>query len=165
MAETDPVGPGQRCASGSGGYRADAVGGGRAAGGARDARSVALAAVAGGQDLNRHRDDIYSEYYNASIMFSDPDPLAFLTMVRTERHKLVAVHGLDDGELYDLELDPDETQNHWHDVEYRDVKVSMLTRLCDRMAWTVDPLPVRSKMHPMNDVLSEPLAVGEPSVR
>ena len=39
-------------------------------------------------------------------MFSDPDPLAFLTMVRTERHKLVAVHGLDDGELYDLELDP-----------------------------------------------------------
>ena len=82
-------------------------------------------------------------------MFSDPDPLAFLTMVRTERHKLVAVHGLDDGELYDLELDPDETQNHWHDVEYRDVKVSMLTRLCDRMAWTVDPLPVRSKMHPM----------------
>ena len=105
--------------------------------------------LAGGQDLNRHRDDIYSEYYNASIMFSDPDPLAFLTMVRTERHKLVAVHGLDDGELYDLELDPDETQNHWHDVEYRDVKVSMLTRLCDRMAWTVDPLPVRSKMHPM----------------
>ena len=42
--------------------------------------------LAGGQDLNRHRDDIYSEYYNASVMFSDPDPLAFLTMVRTERY-------------------------------------------------------------------------------
>ena len=105
--------------------------------------------LAGGQDLNRHRDDIYSEYYNASVMFSDPDPLAFLTMVRTERYKLVVVHGLDAGELYDLGRDPGETQNRWSDEEYREVKVSMLIRLCDRMAWTVDPLPVRSKTHPM----------------
>ncbi len=105
--------------------------------------------LSGSEDLNRHREDVYSEYYNASVMFSDPDPLAFLTMVRTERYKLVVVHGLDDGELYDLQRDPAETVNRWNDAEYRDVKVSMLVRLCDRMAWTVDPLPVRSKTHPM----------------
>ena len=86
---------------------------------------------------------------DASIMFADPDALAFLTIVRTDRYKLVAVHGLEAGELYDLEQDPDETHNRW-DVEYREVKVSMLSRLCGRMAWTVDPLPVRSKTHPLS---------------
>lgn len=103
----------------------------------------------GERDLNQHRDDVYSEYHNASIMFKDPDPLAFLTMVRNEKYKLVAVHGTGGGELYDLLEDPSETQNHWDDVEYQNVKVTMLTLLSDRMAWTVDPLPERAKTHPM----------------
>jgi arylsulfatase len=99
--------------------------------------------------LDRHRDDVYSEYHNASIMFSDPELLAFLTMVRSQRYKLVAAHGLGTGELYDLAEDPDETHNRWNDGEYQSVKISMLERLVDRMAWTVDPLPVRAKDHPM----------------
>ena len=62
-------------------------------------------------------------------------------MVRTERHKLTAVHGQDSGELYDLEADPAETRNLWHDAGHQPVKVAMLKRLADRMAQTVDPLP------------------------
>ena len=105
--------------------------------------------VCGAEDLNRHRDHVYSEYYNASVMFSPPDPLAFLTMVRSDRYKLVAVHGHEVGELYDLRKDPGETHNRWDDPAYRDVRFSMLKTLADRIAWTVDPLPVRSKHHPM----------------
>lgn len=104
----------------------------------------------GAHDLDQHRESVYSEYYNASIMFADPDAFALLTMVRNDRYKLVAVHGTGDGELYDLEEDPSETQNRWDDVEYQSMKVSMLTLLCDRMAWTVDPLSQRAKTHPMS---------------
>lgn len=88
-----------------------------------------------------HRDDVYCEYYNA--MPGHKDPAAHATMVRTRRHKLVAVHGQDVGELYDIEADPTETRNLWEDAASQGVKMQMLQRLCDRMAWTVDPLPVR----------------------
>jgi hypothetical protein len=47
------------------------------------------------------------------------------------------------GELYDLERDPAETHNLWDDPGYLEVKTEMLLRLCNRMAWTVDPLPLR----------------------
>ena len=97
----------------------------------------------GETDLNRHREDVYSEYYNASVMFSPPGPRAYLTMLRTERYKIVVVHGMESGELYDLEADPDETRNRWDDPTYVDVKITLLKRLVDRTAWTMDPLPVR----------------------
>ncbi|MFQ5809300.1 MAG: sulfatase/phosphatase domain-containing protein, partial [Armatimonadota bacterium] len=74
---------------------------------------------------------------------SHSEPEAHLTMVRTDQHKLVAVHGRDGGELYDLETDPTETHNLWNDAGHRNVKTEMLERLCDRLAWTVDPLPLR----------------------
>ena len=64
-------------------------------------------------------------------------------MVRTERYKLVAFHGEPLGELYDLEADPTETVNLWNDRNHAPVKLDMLQKLCDRMAWTVDPLPLR----------------------
>jgi hypothetical protein len=64
-------------------------------------------------------------------------------MVRDERFKLVVVHGLDEGELYDLDCDPNETHNLWAVPEAQGIKLRMYQRLCDRMAWTVDPLPER----------------------
>lgn len=97
--------------------------------------------LTGERDTDSHRDDIYCEYYNAKPWHRDP--AAHATTVRTHTHKLVAVHGLNTGELYDLERDPDETQNRWNDPDYHSVKTEMLVRLCDRMAWTVDPLPER----------------------
>ena len=78
--------------------------------------------LSGAQDLDKHRDDVYSEYHNASIMFADPDPLAFLTMVRTDRYKLVAVHGSKPENCMIWSRIPDETHNRWDDVEYREVK-------------------------------------------
>ena len=96
----------------------------------------------GAADPASHREDVYSEYYNAMPWHHEPArPQA--TMVRTDRHKLVMVHGLDQGELYDLQEDPQELKNLWHSPEHQSLKLQMVLRLCDRMAWTVDPLPVR----------------------
>lgn len=88
-----------------------------------------------------HREDVYSEYYNA--MPHHQNPQAHMTMVRTGTHKLVAAHGLDVWELYDLENDPGEVVNRWNDPDYARVQTEMTMRLADRMAWTVDPLPER----------------------
>ncbi len=41
-----------------------------------------------------------------------------------------------------MKEDPDEFRNLWDDPDYREVKVRMLELLADRMADTVDPLPV-----------------------
>ena len=96
--------------------------------------------LGGGADPAHHRDDVYCEYYNA-MHWHNPQP--HMTMVRTTRHKLAVAHGLGEGELYDLAEDPGETHNLWADPACLPLKAEMLARLCDRMAWTVDPLPER----------------------
>lgn len=88
----------------------------------------------------RHRDDIYCEYYNSSL---NHNPRAFATMLRTATHKLVKNHSSEPGELYDLMNDPSESHNLWNEASAAPVKMELLLRLCDRMAQTVDPLPER----------------------
>lgn len=100
-----------------------------------------LPMLTGEADCEHHRDDVYCEYYNA--MPWHREPTAQTTMIRTKQYKLTVAHGLDEGELYDLKNDPNETTNLWDNPEFLSVKVEMLKRLCDRMAWTVDPLPQR----------------------
>src|SRR5690606_2206625 len=85
------------------------------------------------------RGDVYCEYYNAMPFHEQPK--AHATMVRTGRYKMVTMHGVDGNELYDLEVDPGEQRNLWSDPDYLGVKLEMYKRLCDRMAYTVDPLP------------------------
>jgi arylsulfatase A-like enzyme len=94
-------------------------------------------------DSDFHRKDVYSEYYNSGFKQEQEEYGPFATMIRTDDHKLVVHHGLELGELYDLKLDPEETNNLWNDNDYMEVKLRLFKRLCDRMAWTVDPLPSR----------------------
>ena len=94
--------------------------------------------LTGAASLDEHHDTIYCEYYNAWIHGD-----AHATMIRTRRYKLAAYHGQHTGELYDLEQDPTETHNRWQDPDYAAVKIDLLETLCERMAWTVDPLPLR----------------------
>lgn len=91
--------------------------------------------------VDTHRESVYSEYYNAKPL--QTDPTAQVTMVRTGTHKLVADHTHRGGELYDLSADPTETHNLWDDPDASAVKSDLLFELCNRMAFTVDPLPVR----------------------
>lgn len=70
--------------------------------------------------------------------------LPFATMLPTHMMKLVVSHGDRRGELYDLlHADPNETRNLWDDPNRLKEKCQLLQRLCDRMAYTVDPLPLR----------------------
>jgi choline-sulfatase len=98
--------------------------------------------LAGNADSDSHRRDVYSEFYNAKPGHTDPE-LPFGTMLRTEQYKLVLMHRLDGGELYDLAEDPKETENRWNDPKYQSTKLELLERLTGRMAETVDPLPER----------------------
>ncbi len=88
------------------------------------------------------RETVYCEYYHAMPWHADLGPTQ-LTMVRDDRYKLVVDHGNDGGELYDLRDDPGEVRNLWDDPDSRDVKLRMMMALCDRMAFTADPLPAR----------------------
>ncbi len=97
--------------------------------------------LTGDAPTDHHHDDVYCEYYNAMPWHQDPS--AQLTMLRTDRHKIVVDHSNSGGELYDLEADPAEFANLWNDPASREIKADMLLRLCNRMAWTVDPMPER----------------------
>ena len=98
--------------------------------------------LTGESGLHAHREDVYCEYYSG-MPPRGGQPGAYATMLRTARHKMVAIHAKEPGELYDLENDPTETKNLWDDSGSRTLKLEMLKRLADRMAWTVDPLPPR----------------------
>jgi arylsulfatase len=91
--------------------------------------------------LDLHRDSVYCEYYNAQPWHPDNPPQC--TMVFDGRYKLVRVHSTKEGELYDLQVDPDEMVNLYGVTEFSTIKMQMLELLSDRMAWTVDPLPER----------------------
>ena len=88
-----------------------------------------------------HKDCVYSEYYNS--MPWHKNPTAQCTMVFDGRYKIVDVHSTKEGELYDLQQDPNETKNLWNCADYADVKTQMLVKLCDAMAFTVDPMNER----------------------
>lgn len=87
------------------------------------------------------RDNIYCEYYNAMPHQKNPKPQ--LTMLRTEKFKLVVDHANDYGELYDLISDPHEIINLWNNKSFLRTKSQLLTQLTHKMAFTVDPLPYR----------------------
>jgi arylsulfatase len=62
-------------------------------------------------------------------------------MVRDRTHKIVMYNTRDEGELYDLVNDPNESVNLWHSADHSALKLCMMERLCHRMAETIDPLP------------------------
>lgn len=102
--------------------------------------------LTGEAELHLHRSSVYSEYYNSNI--NHRNPLAFATMVSDGRYKLVKVHKQEGeegccGELYDLEEQPLERVNHYEDPKLLNIRIRLLETMCDRMAQTCDPLPVR----------------------
>jgi arylsulfatase len=98
--------------------------------------------LSGQKSAEHHRDSVYCEHYGSTHHAPDQKS-AYGTMLRTQNYKLAVFHGDKAGELYDLQRDPDETCNLWCTGEYQEIKMDLFQRLCDRMAWTVDPLPVR----------------------
>ena len=93
-----------------------------------------------------HRQSVYAEFYNSNI--NHRNPKAYVTMAFDGRWKLVKAHSPEGepdygSELYDLQNDPGEHNNLYGDPEYVQELSRMLALLTDRMAETIDPLPIR----------------------
>jgi len=91
---------------------------------------------------HQHRESVYCEYYNA---MPGHDHSAYGTMYRDRRYKICVYHGKarGQGELYDLESDPDEFSNLWYHEDYADLKQDLILRCFDRSVLTMDPWPER----------------------
>jgi choline-sulfatase len=87
-----------------------------------------------------HRDSVYMEFYDANFTYPLPP---MITSVRTKRWKLNYCDHAQYGELYDLQEDPGEFTNLWHDPHQKDTREMMMQTLMTRMIDTLDPLPQR----------------------
>ncbi|ACT01913.1 sulfatase [Paenibacillus sp. JDR-2] len=87
-------------------------------------------------DKTRHRQDVLCE---VDEVRANGEAKASGTMLRTETHKLI-VHGpAQEGELYDLDEDPQERRNQWNDAASAGIKLQLMERLCRRLMDTADP--------------------------
>ncbi len=85
--------------------------------------------------------DVYCEYYNSLI---DNNGKNYGTMLRSGDYKLIVNHGIELGELYDLSSDKNETVNLWDNKDYQLIKLDLMKKMCDKIAFTsCDPLPKR----------------------
>jgi len=97
-----------------------------------------LPILTGEADPSSHRDAVYSEYYNAWT-----HKHSYGTMLRTRHEKIVVYHGIDQGELYDLDEDPDEFDNLWDRPDRAAMKMRLLKQAFDASVHTMDPMPPR----------------------
>ncbi len=92
----------------------------------------------GEADPARHREFVFSEYYNAWT-----HKHSYGTMLRTRTEKIVVYHGSEPGELYDLQADPDEFENLWNEPSAAGRKTELFKQCFDASVLTMDPLPER----------------------
>ncbi|MGB0583055.1 MAG: sulfatase family protein, partial [Limisphaerales bacterium] len=92
----------------------------------------------GEEDPARFRDFVFSEYYNS---WTHKD--GYGTMLRTETEKIVVYHGTEEGELYELEKDPDEFENLWSSPNHTEMKLRLMKQCFDASVFTMDPDPPR----------------------
>ncbi len=88
-----------------------------------------------------HRDSVFTEFYDVRPRSQQS---VTASSVRTASSKLTVYHDLATGELYDLRKDPGEFRNLWDDPNSRPLKEELTLTLLNRLAATVDPMPVRN---------------------
>ncbi len=87
-----------------------------------------LVGLLGGEKPEGWRDDLYYHYHQRDSGRTSHCVEPHYG-IRTNRHKLIYLYGLQVFELYDLEKDPDEVQNLFEDAGYAAVRTDLLTRL------------------------------------
>ncbi len=96
--------------------------------------------LTGATEPHMHREFVRTEYYGAwQSKRRAGSRRSYGTMIRTHRHKLVNYHGHPLGELFDLEQDPHEFHNCWHDPRYADMRWRLMQKSFDALAYAVDP--------------------------
>jgi len=89
-----------------------------------DMHGRSLASLLRGERPNDWRDEVYYEYFEVGIHAVQPH-----RGVRTDRHKLMHIHPLDQWELYDLATDPNELHNRYGDEALAEVQADLTKRL------------------------------------
>jgi arylsulfatase A-like enzyme len=82
-----------------------------------DMQGRSMKPILEGETPGDWRKSVYYRYYE----LPGPHSVQKHYGVRTERHKLIHFHEIDEWELYDLEKDPDELQNVYDDPAYAEV--------------------------------------------
>ena len=86
-----------------------------------------------------HREFVRCEYYHALVPHKGRGfEGTYATMIRDKRYKLVVYHGHDIGELFDLEHDPGEFENMWENPACADIKLDLMKKSFDALAFAVD---------------------------
>jgi len=86
----------------------------------------------------------YRDNYGKRRNAPEGRPADTLTM-RSQKWRFTVFTGTQTGELYDLQADPHEFVNLFHEPSHAAVKAELMAVLLDRMAQTRDPLPLRTK--------------------
>jgi arylsulfatase A-like enzyme len=94
----------------------------------------------GNEMPNQHRTYVFAECYDTTPSAKPP---YCLTMIRNRKHKISVYHGIDVGELYDLEKDPHEFTNLWISPKHRDLKSELIKQCFDAQIACLDPIPQR----------------------
>jgi len=106
----------------------------------RMSQRTLLPILEGDANPAQHRDFVRSEFYRTL-----PDCSGFKgsfgTMIRNERYKLVVYHEQDTGELFDLQEDPDEFTNLWHDPSHSDIRFGLMKKSFDDVVHSIDTGP------------------------
>ncbi len=101
-------------------------------GGRMQGRSL-LPLLTGRQHKPSFRDHVRSEYYRVLDGIQ-----SYGTMIRNDRYKLVSYHGTGLGELFDLREDPEEFHDLWEDPRHAELKMHLVERNFDELAFAVD---------------------------
>jgi arylsulfatase A-like enzyme len=92
-----------------------------------------------------HHSYVRCEYYDTVDHGAPFEPgkhtPSWATMYRDDRFKLVVYHGIDYGELYDLEHDPDEFDNLWEQPDRQAIKHELIKQSFDASIVISDPGP------------------------
>jgi arylsulfatase len=103
-----------------------------------------LPILTGRKPADHHRDYVRCEFYDALAVDEDEgiEP-SFGTMYRNKKYKLNVYHGIEQGELYDMEKDPNEFNNLWYDKKYKDIKYKLIKKSFDVTVRNIDTGPRR----------------------
>lgn len=86
------------------------------------------------------RDSLLIEYNDSGPRLGFEAPARVRSLVDAH-HRMTIYQGLDWGELYDLETDPDETHNLWDSPAHSEIKARMSLALAHQLAGLMDESP------------------------
>ncbi len=98
--------------------------------------------LSGAAPLDTHKPYVLCEYFDA-LMIPDGNGTR-ASMYFDGRYKLNVYHGLDLGELFDLQEDPSEFNDLWSDPAHAEIKCKLLARHFDAMMLVSDAGPERT---------------------